>query len=237
MGGVKLIVSDFVISFMWPWASILVKIFVYKPLGLGFEFKDDVFRCSISVINMFVFAWFSKLTKGGAYNPLMVLAPAMSGDSSTFLYTVGARIPAQIIGSITGVSHIIKTFPELGHRNPLNVDIHRGALTEGFFAFIIVLVSLGLTAKIPGSFFRKTWISSISKVALNILAADLTGGYMNPASVIGWAYASGVHLTKEHLLVYWIAPIGATIIAVRVFRVVVQPLLRENAKANAKKSD
>lgn len=96
MGGVKLIVSDFLISFMWPWASILIKIFVYKPLGLGFEFKDDVFRCSISVINMFVFAWFSKLTKGGAYNPLMVLAPAMSGDSSTFLYTVGARIPAQV---------------------------------------------------------------------------------------------------------------------------------------------
>ncbi|KAK1365913.1 Aquaporin protein 24 [Heracleum sosnowskyi] len=237
MGGVKLIVSDFIISFMWPWTTILIKIFMYNPLGLGFETKDDIIRCGVSVINMFVFAWFSKLTKGGAYNPLMVLAPAMSGDYSTFLYTVGARIPAQIIGSITGVSYIIKTYPELGHRDPLNIDIHRGALTEGFFTFIIVLISLGLTAKIPGSFFRKTWISSISKVALYILSADLTGGYMNPASVIGWAYASGKHLTKEHLLVYWIAPIGATILAVQVFRLVVRPMLHENAKANAKKSD
>ncbi|KAL1813424.1 hypothetical protein ACET3Z_023489 [Daucus carota] len=186
---------------------------------------------------MFFFAWLGMLTKGGAYNPLMVLAPAMSGDSSTFLYTVGARIPAQIFGSITGVSYIIRTFPELGHRSPLNVDIHQGALTEGFLAFVIVLVSLSLAAKIPGSFFRKTWISSISKIALHIVFSDLTGGYINPASVIGWDYASGTHLSKEHLLVYWIAPIGGTLLAVRVFRVVVRPLLRENAKANVKKSD
>lgn len=98
MGGVKLIVSDFIMSFMWAWSSILLKIYVYKPLGLGlgFETKDEIFRCAISVINMFVFAWLSMITKGGAYNPLMVLAPAISGDSSTFLYTLGARIPAQV---------------------------------------------------------------------------------------------------------------------------------------------
>ena len=89
----------------------------------------------------------------------------------------------QVIGSITGVRLIIQTFPGIGLGPRLNVDIHRGALTEGFLAFAIVIISLGLARKIPGSFFMKTWIASVSKLALHILGSDLTGGCMNPASV------------------------------------------------------
>jgi len=65
----------------------------------------------------------------------------------------------------------------------LTVDIHKGALTEGLLTFAIVTISLGLARKIPGSFFMKTWISSVSKLSLHILGSDLTGGCMNPASV------------------------------------------------------
>lgn len=89
----------------------------------------------------------------------------------------------QVIGSIVGVRHIIDTFPEVGLGPRLSVDIHRGALTEGLLTFVIVIVSLGLSRNIPGSFFMKTWISSVSKLTLHILGSDLTGGCMNPASV------------------------------------------------------
>ncbi len=90
---------------------------------------------------------------------------------------------SQVIGSITGVRYIIEYFPEIGFGPRLNVDIHHGALTEGLLTFAIVTISLGLSRKIPGSFFMKTWISSVSKLALHILGSDLTGGCMNPASV------------------------------------------------------
>lgn len=90
---------------------------------------------------------------------------------------------SQVIGSISGVRYILETFPEIGFGPRLNVDIHRGALTEGVLTFAIVIISLGLSRKIPGSFFMKTWISSVSKLALQILGSDLTGGCMNPASV------------------------------------------------------
>ncbi|MQM11566.1 hypothetical protein Taro_044475 [Colocasia esculenta] len=125
--------------------------------------------------------------------------------------------PHRVIGSIIGVWLIRETFPEVGHGPRLNVDIHRGALTEGLLTFIIVIVSLGLKMKDPKSFFMKTWISSISKLTLHILGSDLTGGCMNPASVFGWAYARGDHITKEHLFVYWLAPLEATLLGVWMF--------------------
>ncbi|KAJ0884316.1 putative aquaporin [Helianthus annuus] len=51
---------------------------------------------------------------------------------------------------------------------------------------------------------------------------DLTGGCMNPADVVGWAYALGVHKTKEHIVVYWFAPIEATLLVVWTFSLLVR---------------
>lgn len=89
----------------------------------------------------------------------------------------------QVIGSILAVKHVIHVFPEIGKGPKLQVAIHHGALTEGILTFFIVLLSMGLTRKIPGSFFMKTWIGSLAKLTLHILGSDLTGGCMNPAAV------------------------------------------------------
>ncbi|XP_062113877.1 probable aquaporin SIP2-1 [Humulus lupulus] len=233
MAAFALLLSDFLVSFMWVWSGVLIKIFVYNFLDLGHAPIGEVIKCSLSILNMFFFAFLAKLTKGGAYNPLTVLSSAISGDFGRFLFTVGARIPTQIVGSITGVRFIIATFPEIGLGPRLNVDIHRGALTEGLLTFAIVTISLGLARKIPGSFFMKTWISSVSKLALHILGSDLTGGCMNPASVLGWAYARGDHITKEHILVYWLAPVEATLLAVWTFKLVF-PQKEEKAVSKTK---
>ncbi|KAF8043724.1 hypothetical protein BT93_A1900 [Corymbia citriodora subsp. variegata] len=230
MGATRLLVSDFVISFMWVWSGALIKIFVYEVLGLGHGLWGEIVKSSLYIVNMFFFAFLGKLTKGGSYNPLTVLAAGVSGDFSHFLFTVGARIPAQAVGSITGVRFIIETFPHIWLGPRLSIDVHRGALTEGLLAFVIVIISLGLGRKIPGSFYTKTWISSISKLTLQILGSDLTGGCMNPASAMGWAYDRGDHITKEHVLVYWLAPVEATLLAVWIFRLLVGPLKEQEAK-------
>ncbi|KAG5252602.1 aquaporin SIP2.1 family protein [Salix suchowensis] len=203
----RLILSDFVVSLMWVWSGSLIKIFVFKVLEMEHDSRGEFLKNSLSIMNMFLFSFLGKVTKGGTYNPLTILSSAISGDFSQFLFTIGARIPVQVIGSITGVRLLIDTFPEIGLGPRLTVDIHKGALTEGL-----------LTFKDPWKFLHEDWISSVSKLSLHILGSDLTGGCMNPASVMGWAYARGDHITKEHILVYWLAPIEGTLLAVWTFK-------------------
>ncbi|KAL5994824.1 MIP aquaporin [Asimina triloba] len=224
MAMIKLILSDMIIAFMWVWAGVLNKIVVFKLLGLGSSQVDgEVVKGCIAVLTMFFFAWLGKATGGGAYNPLTVLSGAVSGGLAAFLFTVCGRIPAQVFGSIIGVKLIKDSFPEVGHGPRLNVDIHWGAMTEGLLTFTIVTISLGLKRTNSSSFFIKTWISSISKLSLHILGSDLTGGCMNPASAMGWAFARGDHITMEHLFVYWVAPIEAALVAQWLFKLLTQP--------------
>ncbi|XP_043699529.1 probable aquaporin SIP2-1 [Telopea speciosissima] len=224
MASVRLILSDLILSFMAVWSGALIKLFVYKILGFGFETKGEILKASLSILSMLFFAWLGKLSRGGSYNPLNVLLGAVSaGNFTEFLFTVGTRIPAQVLGSITGVKYFIETFPQTGHGPRLNVDIHRGATTEGLLTFTIVIISLGVARKNPNSFFIKTWMSSVFRLTLHTLGSDLTGGCMNPSSAIGWAYARGDHITKEHIFVYWLAPIQATLLGIWTFRLLVQP--------------
>lgn len=90
-------ISDFIMSFMWVWSSVLIKMFVHKILGYGaHDLKGEILKHAISVINMFLFALLTKATKGGAYNPLTILSGAISGDLTNFIFTVAARIPSQV---------------------------------------------------------------------------------------------------------------------------------------------
>ncbi|XP_020583103.1 aquaporin SIP2-1 [Phalaenopsis equestris] len=215
---VGLLFWDLMLAFMWVWSGALVRIFVFSFLQLGGRPEGEALKVVLSVLYMFFFAWLGVISRGGAYNPLTVLSSAFSGSLDDFLFTAFGRIPAQIVGSVVGVKSVKEVFPIVGHGARLNVNIHHGALTEGVLTFMIVMVSLGLKKKDPKSFFMKTWISSIAKLSLHILGSDLTGGIMNPASAFGWAYARGDHITLEHLFVYWLAPIQATILALWSFR-------------------
>lgn len=230
-GIIELLISDITMSFMWVWSSVLIKIFVHDVLGYhNYDLHAEIIRYSLSIMNMFLFAYLAKVTKGGAYNPLTVLTSAISGSFGKFLFTLGSRIPSQVFGSIMGVRLILLTFPGIGRGPRLTVSLRQGALTEGLLTFTIVLISHAVSTNIPGSFFRKTWISSVSKLALHILGSDLTGGCMNPASVMGWAYARGDHITEEHLLVYWLAPVVGTLLAAWTFRYLVRPSKQEKEK-------
>ncbi|CAL5185069.1 unnamed protein product [Lathyrus oleraceus] len=198
---------------------------------------SEIVKFSFSIANMFFYAFLSKLFHGGANNPLATLLDAISGDFHNFLFCIGSRIPAQVIGYIVGVKLLIDTIPEVGRGPRLNVDVPLGALIEGLLTFLIVIISLGLaTTKIQRNFFIKTWISSFIKIILHKLGSGLTGGCMNPASVMGWAYARGDHITKEHFVVYWLAPMEATLLAVWTFKSLVRRM-RKDKTCSKRKSD
>ncbi|KAJ0961537.1 hypothetical protein J5N97_001710 [Dioscorea zingiberensis] len=218
MARAGLILLDMVLSVMWVWAGALSKLLIYNYLGVRHYPAADVLKIAFGITYMFFFAWLTVLTRGASFNPLTVLSSAFSSGVKGFFFTAFARIPAQVLGSIIGVLLLRRVFPEIGHGPRLNVGIHHGALTEGLLTFFIVVISLGLKRKDPKSFFIKTWISSVSKGALHILGSDLTGGIMNPASAFGWAFARGDHITQEHLLVYWVAPIHAALLGMWTFR-------------------
>ncbi|XP_031496177.1 probable aquaporin SIP2-1 isoform X2 [Nymphaea colorata] len=218
-----LVSADLSISFMWVWAGALTKLFVYQVLGLGHHPGGELVKGALYLCVLFFFAWLGKASRGGSYNPLSVLARSISGDWDGFFFTIAARIPAQVVGSVVGVMVITLIFPKVAYGPRLKVDMNRGALTEGALTFAIVAVSLGLTKYDPRNFFLKTWIHSVSKLALQILGSDLTGGIMNPASATGWALVLGNQSGKELLFVYWLAPLEATLLAVWTFRLLSSP--------------
>lgn len=227
-----ILISDFTLSLMWVYSNSIIKLLVHQVLGLPHTLTAEIVTFAFKIINMFLFAILVSISKGGSYNPLTILAAAISGDFNRFLFTLGARIPTQVFGSIAGVKLLIATIPNIGRGPKLNVEIHHGALTEGVLSFMIAIISVGLTRSFPGSFFMKNWISSISKITLNILGSDLTGGCMNPASVMGWAFVRGDHITKEHLVVYWLAPMVATLFAVLVSKLLLRTSTDKKTKSD-----
>lgn len=211
-----LVVGDLALAAAWVCAGALVKLLVYGGLGLAGRPEAEAVKVSLSIVYMFLFAWLEAASGGASYNPLTVLAAALAshGGPAVYLFTAFARIPAQVIGAVIGVKLIQLTFPSVGKGARLSVGAHHGALAEGLATFMVVMVSVTLKKKEMKSFFMKTWITSIWKNTIHILSSDITGGIMNPASAFAWAYARGDHTTFDHLLVYWLAPLQATLLGV-----------------------
>ncbi|KAK8963659.1 putative aquaporin SIP2-1 [Platanthera guangdongensis] len=220
----RLIASDFFVSFLWVWSGSLLRSLAFRILGVRNSPGILILKASIAVPYLVFFAWLGRATKGGSYNPLVVLCYAISGDLVVFLFSILARIPAQVVGSVIGVLLTNSTFPGEFHGPHLNVDINRGTFTEGLLTFMIVIIVLSLKKKDPGNSAIRTWISSASKVILHLLGSDITGGIMNPATAFGWAYVQGTHVSKEHICVYWLAPIEATVLGVWACSLVLKPI-------------
>ncbi|KAJ3683005.1 hypothetical protein LUZ60_013232 [Juncus effusus] len=234
MAKLRLMVFDFALATMWIWAGALVKLLVVHVIAPSSPHDAEMLKIALSVGYMFLFAWLERLTGGGSYNPLTVLVSTVTGNGHGYLFSAFGRIPAQVLGATLGVKLLKSTFPQIGHGPRLATHIHHGAMTEGLATFVVIMVSLTLKKKRVDSFFVKTWISSISKMSLHVLSSDLTGGIMNPASAFGWAFARGDHVTIEHVLVYWFAPIQATIFGIWAVRFFAKPELTEAQKTEEK---
>jgi len=206
-------------------------------LGLGGRPEGEAAKVSLSVVYMFIFAWLESATGGASYNPLTAISGAVAsrGGPALYLFTVFVRVPAQVIGAVIGVMLMRFTFPKVGKGAGLSVGVHHGALTEGLATLMVVMVSVILKKKEQG-FFMRTWIASIWKMTIHILSSDITGGIMNPASAFAWAYARGDHASFDHLLVYWLAPLQATLLAVWVVTFLTKPKNTKEQKADENKN-
>ncbi|MFS7927197.1 hypothetical protein Hanom_Chr04g00306111 [Helianthus anomalus] len=97
MAGIgQLLVTNTILSFMWAWATVIIRIIVQKFIGFSYYgHTAEFFKCCLFVLNMFLFAYSVKVTNGGAYNSIVVFTSSINGDFVTFLVNVG-RIPFQI---------------------------------------------------------------------------------------------------------------------------------------------
>ncbi|PNT77517.1 hypothetical protein BRADI_1g64001v3 [Brachypodium distachyon] len=90
----------------------------------------------------------------------------------------------KVLGAVLGVTVIQEAFPKVGKGAVLSVGVHHGALVEGLATLMVVMMSVTLKKKEMNGFFMKTWISSIWKNTIHILSSHITGGIMNPASIV-----------------------------------------------------
>jgi aquaporin SIP len=90
------VVSDFVLSFMWVCSSVLLKTFVKKVISINHSHVVEIVKIGFSIANMFFYAFLAKVFRGGANNPLATLVDAISGDFHNFVFCIGSRIPAQV---------------------------------------------------------------------------------------------------------------------------------------------
>ncbi|XAR57481.1 hypothetical protein NMG60_11025640 [Bertholletia excelsa] len=201
-GGARLLVVNLALSFMWVCLGVLYKMVAHTLLRFGHDATGEAIKCSLSIANLFLFACLTEVTHD-AYNPFTLIPSAISGSFPGFLFIVLAQIPAQMARSILDMEFLIATIPEIGQGPSLTVKVHHRVLTEGFLTFTIIIILL---------------IFSVCKLSLHILGSDHISGCMNPASAVGWAYAHRDHWTKKHVLVYWVAPVEATLLAVWTFK-------------------
>lgn len=229
LGFATLVVADMGMAFLWVFLNAVLRTSVdlaAPSLGIHGTTRQLIKR-SLVVGLLFVFYWLSTLTGGATYNPLTVIAYAAAKMTHNRLYLLSLRIPAQIVGAVGGAFVAVASVPEVYRpmmRGPcLRVDPHIGAMVEGVLTFAAVFIVLAANLKGPKSGIRRTWITSISRVSLSILGAEYTGPAINPANAFGWAFWKNQHNTWEHLYVYWITPLLATLAAAWVVRAILVP--------------
>ncbi|CAN6443276.1 unnamed protein product [Victoria cruziana] len=200
---------DFGISFIWAWSGALARLLAH---GLGDRTAaGELVKAWLYVGSLFLSAWVGRTTGGGSGNPLSLLTRSVSDDFDDLTSIVFARIPAQVCGSIVGVASVTLILPVFTYSSPLKVGVVEGAVTEGLLAFGIASVLLALKRYDPKDFVVKTWIHAISSHLKEYMAIKWQ-------QAAGWAFVLGNQTAREHLLVYWIAPIQATILAIWAFR-------------------
>lgn len=222
-----LVGADMAMAFLWIFLNAIARVAV----DLGFFFIEGAAKQFLkrgAVVGLlFLFYGLSKLTNGATYNPLTVIAYSAAGITHYPLSVLSLRIPAQVVGAMVGASAAVSclpaTYQSMMTGPLLRVDPHSGAIIEGVLTFAVVFIALTTTLRGPRSGIQKTWIISITRVSLSVVAVEYTGPALNPANAFGWAYLKNRHNTWEHIYVYWIAPILATLAAAWVVRAILAP--------------
>ncbi|XP_052175902.1 aquaporin SIP1-2-like [Diospyros lotus] len=229
MKAIRTAIGDAVLTFMWVFCASTIGTFTsIISAAVGAQGMATLFITTVLVfILVFIFTIVGGILGGASFNPSGTTAFYAAGLGSGSLITTAMRFPAQAAGAVGGALSISQVMPKqykhmIGGPS-LKVDLHTGAMAEGFLTFALTFAILLIVLRGPRSLALKTWLMAVATVALVVTGAPYTGPSMNPANAFGWAYVKKRHDKWDHFYVYWICPfIGATL-AGWIFRVVYAP--------------
>lgn len=224
-------IGDAVLTFMWIFISStfgLMTALIVTTFGLqGFAWAP----VAITTVLIFFFVFFCNLMAdalgGASFNPTgnaAIYSAGLGGDS---LISMAVRLPAQAAGAVGGVLALMEVMPvqyrDMVAGPSLKVDVHTGAIAEGFLTFVITFGVLLIIFKGPRNAVLQALMLALVTVSVVFPGADYTGPSMNPVNAYGWAYLHKRHHVQEHFYVYWIPPFVGAILAAWVFRIFFPP--------------
>ncbi|RZC56178.1 hypothetical protein C5167_015026 [Papaver somniferum] len=241
MGMIKAAIGDAIITFLWVFCASTLGIFTsiiskYVGVDSGNNIGATLLITTLLVcVLVFIFNWIGDILGGASFNPTGSASFYAAGLGPDNLFSLALRFPAQTLGAMGGTLAILEVVPQkykhmLGGPS-LKVDVHTGAIAEGVLTFIISFAVLFIILRGPANSLLKTWMLSMTTVALVVAGSGYTGPSMNPANAFGWAYIRNNHNTWEQFYVYWICPFVGAILAAWVFRAIFPPPPSKQKKA------
>lgn len=226
MGLAKKAVADASITFLWVFsmASLgAVSTSLAPVLGLDGPGKGKMYIVFALVsFLIFFFSFLGQALGGASWNPTALVAFSYAGVSKDDLFTLGVRLPAQMVGAVGGALTILEVMPKkykhmLGGPK-LKVPLQTGVIAEAVLTFTITLIVMWALLRGPRNRILKTLVIIGATITLVIAGGAYTGPAMNPANAFGWAFVNNQHRSWEHFAVYWAGPMIGTIFAVWAFK-------------------
>lgn len=176
---------------------------------------------------IFGFSALGKALGGASWNPTVLVAFAYAGVSKDTLFSLGVRMPAQMIGAVGGALAILEVMPKkyahmLGGPK-LKVPLSVGVVAETVLTFALTLTVLWVILRGPRNPSVKTGIIVVATIVLVMAGGAYTGPAMNPANAFAWAFVNNEHTSWEHFVVYWIGPMVGTVVSVWAFNLLFPP--------------
>lgn len=227
MGLIREVIGDTVLTSLWVFSvSTVGTITAISAAALGLQVKSSaglLLTTAVVTVLILIFSILSSLLGGASFNPATTVSLYAAGlKPGTYLLSLAVRFPAQAAAGAAGaraISHLMPAQYKHMLRGPsLKVDLHKGAIAEGFLTFTISMAALLIFTKGPKNILVKMWLLAMATVGLVIVGSGFTGPAMNPANAFGWAYMNNWHDTWEQFYVYWICPFIGAVLAARIFR-------------------
>ncbi|CAK9860265.1 unnamed protein product [Sphagnum jensenii] len=235
--------ADASITFLWVFsmASLGAVSSALAPI-IGLQGGSGKLYVVLALVTLliFVFSALGKALGGASWNPTSLVAFAYAGVSKDTLFSLGIRMPAQMIGAVAGALAILEVMPKkyshtLGGPK-LKVPLSIGLLAEAVLTFALTLTVLWAILRGPRSPSVKTGIIVVATIILVMAGGAYTGPAMNPANAFAWAFVSNEHTSWQHFAVYWIGPMVGTVVSVWAFNLLFapkRPVQKGNAAAAA----
>lgn len=235
--------ADASITFLWVFAMASLgaaSTAIASSLGLDGPGKTKMYIVFALVsFLVFFFSFLGHALGGASWNPTAIVAFSYAGVSNDDLFTLGVRLPAQMVGAVGGALAILEVMPKkykhmLGGPK-LKVPLQTGVIAEAILTFTITLIVMWAMLRGPRNKMAKTFIIIGATIALVTAGGAYTGPAMNPANAFGWAFVSNQHTSWDHFAVYWAGPMIGTIFAVWAFNLLFGPHSQATQASDSKK--